>query len=66
MAELGDDNFILLCWEAPGEFCHRQVVAAAAFLKLLELAHIGLEQMVQSEVSQGATSPPGEVQSELV
>ncbi|MCG2770962.1 MAG: hypothetical protein L6277_02590 [Desulfobacterales bacterium] len=26
--DLGGDNFILLCWEAPGEFCHRRVVAA--------------------------------------
>ena len=39
--------------------------SAAAFLKLLELARIGLEQMIQSEASQGATSPSGEVQSEL-
>jgi len=26
--DLGGDNFLLLCWEAPGEFCHRRVVAA--------------------------------------
>ena len=26
--DLGGDNFILLCWEAPGVFCHRRVVAA--------------------------------------
>ncbi len=26
--DLGDDNFIILCWELPGEFCHRRVVAA--------------------------------------
>lgn len=26
--DLGGDNFIMLCWEAPGEFCHRRVVAA--------------------------------------
>jgi hypothetical protein len=26
--DLGGDNSILLCWEAPGEFCHRRVVAA--------------------------------------
>jgi hypothetical protein len=26
--DLGGDNFILLCWESPGEFCHRRVVAA--------------------------------------
>jgi hypothetical protein len=25
---LGGDDFVLLCWEPPGEFCHRQVVAA--------------------------------------
>jgi hypothetical protein len=25
---LGGDNFILLCWEDPGVFCHRRVVAA--------------------------------------
>jgi len=26
--DLGGDNFIMLCWEASGEFCHRRVVAA--------------------------------------
>ena len=26
--ELGGDDFVLLCWEQPGEFCHRLVVAA--------------------------------------
>ena len=26
--DLGGDNFILLCWEDPGVFCHRRVVAA--------------------------------------
>jgi len=26
--DLGGDNFILLCWEEPGVFCHRRVVAA--------------------------------------
>lgn len=26
--DLGCDDFVLLCWEPPGEFCHRQVVAA--------------------------------------
>ena len=26
--DLGGDNFIMLCWEDPGEFCHRRVVAA--------------------------------------
>jgi hypothetical protein len=26
--DLGGDNFILCCWEPPGEFCHRRVVAA--------------------------------------
>jgi hypothetical protein len=26
--ELGGDDFIMLCWEPPGEFCHRRVVAA--------------------------------------
>lgn len=26
--DLGGDNFILLCWEKAGEFCHRRVVAA--------------------------------------
>jgi len=25
--DLGGDDFIMLCWEAPGEFCHRRVVA---------------------------------------
>ena len=25
--DLGGDNFLMLCWEAPGEFCHRRVVA---------------------------------------
>ena len=28
IGDLGGDNFIMLCWEAPGEFCHRRVVAA--------------------------------------
>ncbi len=28
LRELGGDDFILLCWEPPGEFCHRLVVAA--------------------------------------
>ena len=27
LGDLGGDNFVLLCWEAPGEFCHRRVVA---------------------------------------
>ena len=26
--DLGSDDFVMLCWEAPGEFCHRRVVAA--------------------------------------
>ena len=26
--DLGGDNFIMLCWEAPGVFCHRRIVAA--------------------------------------
>lgn len=26
--EMGGDNFIMVCWEPPGEFCHRRVVAA--------------------------------------
>ena len=26
--DLGGDNFIMLCWEAPREFCHRRIVAA--------------------------------------
>ena len=25
---LGGDNFVMLCWEAPGQFCHGRVVAA--------------------------------------
>jgi len=25
--DLGGDDFIMLCWEPPGQFCHRQVVA---------------------------------------
>jgi len=28
LTDLGGDDFVLLCWEPPGEFCHRQVVAA--------------------------------------
>jgi uncharacterized protein (DUF488 family) len=28
LREMGADNFVLLCWEPPGEFCHRRVVAA--------------------------------------
>ena len=26
--DLGGDDFVMLCWEPPGKFCHRQVVAA--------------------------------------
>uniref|UniRef100_A0A7V4LCQ7 DUF488 domain-containing protein n=1 Tax=Desulfobacca acetoxidans TaxID=60893 RepID=A0A7V4LCQ7_9BACT len=28
LRDLGGDDCILLCWEPPGEFCHRLVVAA--------------------------------------
>jgi hypothetical protein len=28
LQELGMDDFLLLCWEAPGEFCHRLLVGA--------------------------------------
>lgn len=28
LQDLGGDDFIMLCWEPPGVFCHRQVVAA--------------------------------------
>ena len=28
LADLGGDDFVMLCWEQPGEFCHRLVVAA--------------------------------------
>ncbi|WP_449244000.1 DUF488 family protein, N3 subclade [Desulfobacca acetoxidans] len=28
LLELGGDDIVMLCWEAPGEFCHRLVVAA--------------------------------------
>ena len=28
LQDLGGDNFIMLCWENPEEFCHRRVVAA--------------------------------------
>jgi hypothetical protein len=28
LRDLGGDDFVMLCWEAPGEFCHRRVVAA--------------------------------------
>jgi hypothetical protein len=28
LRDLGGDDVVLLCWEPPGEFCHRQVVAA--------------------------------------
>ena len=28
LRDLGGDNFVMLCWEAPGEYCHRRVVAA--------------------------------------
>ena len=27
LQDLGGDDLIMLCWEAPGEFCHRRVVA---------------------------------------
>jgi len=26
--DLGGDNFIMCCWEDPGVFCHRRIVAA--------------------------------------
>ena len=26
--DLGGDNFVMCCWEHPGVFCHRRVVAA--------------------------------------
>ena len=26
--DLGGDNFVMLCFENPGDFCHRRVVAA--------------------------------------
>jgi hypothetical protein len=28
IVDLGGDNFAMLCWEAPEEFCHCRVVAA--------------------------------------
>jgi len=28
LRDLGGDDFVLLCWEPPGEFCHRRVAAA--------------------------------------
>jgi hypothetical protein len=28
LEDLGGDDFVMLCWEQPGEFCHRLVVAA--------------------------------------
>jgi uncharacterized protein (DUF488 family) len=28
LQDLGDDDVVLLCWEPPGGFCHRRVVAA--------------------------------------
>ena len=27
LEDLGGDDFLMLCWEPPGQFCHRQVVA---------------------------------------
>jgi len=27
LQDLGGDNFLMLCWEPPGEFCHRRVAA---------------------------------------
>ena len=27
LADLGGDDFVMLCWEPPGEFCHRRIVA---------------------------------------
>jgi hypothetical protein len=27
LKDLGGDNFIMLCWEPPGKFCHRWLVA---------------------------------------
>ena len=28
LQDLGRDDFVMLCWEPPGDFCHRRVVAA--------------------------------------
>ena len=28
LRDLGGDNLVMLCWEPPGEFCHRRVAAA--------------------------------------
>jgi len=28
LIDLGGDDFIMLCWEKPGDFCHRLLVAA--------------------------------------
>lgn len=39
--DLGGDDFVMLCWEPPGEFCHRRVAAVwlekELGVKLLEL-----------------------------
>jgi hypothetical protein len=34
LRDLGGDDLVLLCWEPPGEFCHRRVVAAWLQTKL--------------------------------
>jgi len=34
LQDLGGDDVVLLCWEPPVEFCHRQVVAAWLKAKL--------------------------------
>ena len=28
LRDLGSDDFVMLCWEPPGDFCHRRVAAA--------------------------------------
>jgi len=40
LQDLGGDNFIMCCWEAAGEFCHRQVVAV-----WLKLAGVDVEEL---------------------
>jgi hypothetical protein len=64
--DLGGDNFIMLCWEDPGVFCHRRVVAAwmekATGIKIEEFnpklrAHQEWLRNLEAGTSVGASGP---------
>ena len=41
LEDLGGDNFVMLCWEKPGEFCHRTLVG-----KWLEAAGADVQEFM--------------------